>query len=300
MQLPVQRAPRHIQQPRQRLRRGGLAGARAQQFAHALAQQAVAAVLQHRERQGALEHGAQRALVAQQRQREVALVEADAGLRRVEVHVGREHQRVGVAVRRRRERKGGLAQRDARVDGPAHVAVHEAQAGHQAELAERRVERAVLGDAQRGHAAGHLQRERDVLGQQAVVAAPAFHGHAQVGRGERGAAQHAVAAPGQAAREPAQRLVVQLLHRVARQRLELRGRHPRARAGQFARRDLCRLQGLRRVLAVAGIPLHDGSHEGHRRDGAGGSQEGGGRRGGGHRSWRNLQPLWRQLRRHEA
>jgi hypothetical protein len=39
---------------------------------------------------------------------EVALVEAEARLRRAEAHIGREHQRIGVAVRRRRKRKVAL------------------------------------------------------------------------------------------------------------------------------------------------------------------------------------------------
>ena len=50
------------------------------------------------------------------------------------------------------------------------------------------------------------------------VAAPAPERQPEQGCRQRGARQHAVAAPGQAATEPAQRLVVQLAHRVPEMR----------------------------------------------------------------------------------
>jgi hypothetical protein len=59
----------------QRVGGAELAPRRRQQLAHALHQHAVAAVLQHRQRQRALEHGLQRVLVAPQRHREVLRVE---------------------------------------------------------------------------------------------------------------------------------------------------------------------------------------------------------------------------------
>ncbi|MNT39232.1 hypothetical protein D3C72_1754610 [compost metagenome] len=59
-----------------------------------------------------------------------------------------------------------------------------------------------------------------------MVAAPALEGHAQVRAGQGCACQHAVAAPGQSAAEPAQGLVVQFLHGSIGQGLELQGGDP--------------------------------------------------------------------------
>ena len=114
----------------------------------------------------------------------------------------------------------------------------------------------------------------------AVVAAPALERHAQVGRGQRGAGQHAVAAPGQPAAEGAQAFVVQLLHG--------RGRTALPSAGpSCGRRACCSWAGVicascraaSGLLAVAPVGRDDGSGEGHRRDG------GGRRAGRGGRAW---------------
>ena len=86
---------------------------RAQQFAHALPEQPVAPVLQHGERQCALEHGAQRAFVALQPQPEVAFVKTVAGGFCVEAHVVGEHQGINIPVRWGGKREGGRLQRDA-------------------------------------------------------------------------------------------------------------------------------------------------------------------------------------------
>ena len=60
-------------------------------------------------------------------------------------------------------------------------------------------------------------------GQKVVVSAPAFERHAQRGRSERGAHQHAVTAPGQAALKPTQGFVVQFAHGQAGGQFKLQG-----------------------------------------------------------------------------
>ena len=87
-----------------------------------------------------------------------------------------------------------------------------AQHRNQTKLAHR-AQIAVFGDADRGDVFRGLHLEADVIGQQAVVAAPALQSHAELRGADGGARQHAVTAPGQAAAEPAKRFVVQLLHR---------------------------------------------------------------------------------------
>ena len=101
-------------------------------------------------------------------------------------------------MRRRGEWKARLAQRDARVDGPAGEAVDGAQARHEAELAQR-TEPALLRDRVVRDVAGDAETQADVVGQQPVMAAPALECHAEVRCGDRRSAQHAVAAPRQLA-----------------------------------------------------------------------------------------------------
>jgi hypothetical protein len=122
---------------------------RGQQLAHALHQQAVAAVVQHRQGQGVLQHLAQGLLVAAQGQVQVAGVEVDGGARRVEGDGATEQHGVGIGMRRRVKRKFGSDERDARVHQPAGQPVGIAQHGDQAELAQR-AQVAGLGDRQGG------------------------------------------------------------------------------------------------------------------------------------------------------
>ena len=201
-------------------------------------------------------------------------------------------------MRRRSEGKRRLPQRDPRIDGPAGEAVQVAQQRQQTELAQR-AQRTAFFDAQHRMLAAHLQVQPHVVGQQGVVAAPALQRHAQRRRGDRGAAQHAVAAPGQPPREPAQGLVVERLHRRAAEGLELRRGDPRRRVGPLLRRDPCLSQCGRGVLAVAGVGRADRLHEGHRRGRCRSGRQGRRGRGGQERAgqgWHDLQPLWRQLR----
>ena len=111
-QLPVQGARRYVQPGGQPLGGGGFVRVGVQQLAHPLHQQPVATVLQHGQRQRALQHALQRALVAPQGQRKVAHIEADRRTLGLEAHWPGEHQRVHIAVRRRCERKARLQQRN--------------------------------------------------------------------------------------------------------------------------------------------------------------------------------------------
>ena len=301
----MQRARRQVQplgdQPGA-VQRGRVAG---QQLAHALHQQAVAPVLQHGQRQGALQHLAQRCLVACQGQLQIARVEADGGVRRAKRHRAGEQQRVHPGMCGRRERKARLLQRQARVDQPARHAMQVAQYRHQAELAQRAVAAGRVALLQRDLGRGALggQRERDAVGQQAVVAAPACQRHAQVRRGDGGARQHPVTAPGQAAREPAQGFVVQLAHGALAQRLHLPGGDAGLGIGHFLWRDLCLAQHVGRVHAAQCVGAHDGLDKRHGRDRCAGARQGaegglGGQGRGVHgvmRLWQLLQPGWPHL-----
>ena len=149
---------------------------------------------------------------------------------------------------------------------------------------------------ERGDVAFHGERQQHVLGEQPVVAAPALQRHAQGGRGERGAAEHAVAAPGEPAGEPAERLVVELLHGGAGEELHL----PRGDPCRLDRRgDLARSAPPGAPARVGAPPLvgpHHRSHEGH--GGLGGLGRGRGRAAGGAghagiiATWHDLQPPW--------
>jgi len=124
----------------------------------------------------------------------------------------------------------------------------------------------VLDDLDRGRLALHLQAERQVIGEQPMVAAPALERHPQVGAGERGAGQHAIAAPGQAAAEPAQSLVVQLLHGGIGEGFELQGGD--AGAIFFDRQgiDLRQLQRTIRAQPPVLVGTGDRPDKGHGRD----------------------------------
>ena len=168
---------------------------------------------------------------------------------------------VGVGVARGGEGEGGLGERNARIHQPAGVAQQVAQGGDEAELAQL-AQRGVLDDADGGAAALLVEREHDVVGEQAVVPAPALERYFQRRRGERGAAQHAVAAPGQPPREPAQGLVVEFLHRRARHHFHLRRGNACVGVVQQCGRDLRlgeRLGGIHAQSAVAGDDRADES-----------------------------------------
>ena len=99
------------------------------------------------------------------------------------------------------------------------------------------------------------------------MAAPALQRHLQRGRGERRAHQHAVAAPGQAAAEPAQALVVKFLHGQRRHPFHLHGGDAGLRLGQELRLDLCLGQRGAGVQAAPRIGRHNGLYKS---DGRGG------------------------------
>lgn len=150
-----------------------------------------------------------------------------------------------------------------------------AQHRDQAELAQV-AQIALFSDPQGGAVARDRQLQADVIGQQPMVAAPALQGQAQAGRADRGARQHAVAAPGQAPAEPTQRLVVELLHGGARDAFHLRGGDASQRVDQGCWRNLCQRERLRRVLVLAHVGLHNGIDKGDGRDGRADVQIGGG------------------------
>jgi hypothetical protein len=178
--------------------------------------------------------------------------------------------------------------------------MHVAQAGEQTELAQA-AKIAMFLDGQRGHLAVVVQAQHDVVGEQPVVPAPALERDTEVGRSQRGAAQQSVAAPGQAAREPAQRLVVQLLHRRAAEQLELCSGDAGFGPPQQRRRNLCPLQGIGRVGAITLEAAHHRLHEGNGRGGLTRGWPNCVGTGFGHHSqfgpcWHDMQPIWRQRR----
>lgn len=258
--------------------------------------------MQHRQRQGALQHLAQRGFITLQRQLQVARVKAQAAAGGAKLHRPRKQHRIGVVVGGPCEGEERLLQRNARVDEPTRQAVDVAQHRDRAELG-KRPQGPVHLQAHCGAGPFRLQGEGYVLRQQAVVAAPALERHPQRGRADGGARQQPIAAPGQAAAEPAQRLVVQRLHGQAREALELPGRHAGGRVFHFLWRDLCLLQEGRCIHTGLRAGLHNRPHKGHGRGsgcrGRGWGQGGwqGGIGAGGHprsvpQAWRDLQPRW--------
>ena len=266
MYLAVQGPDRDVELSREVLGAAELLGAAPQQLAHPPHQEPVAPVLEHGQRQRALQHQLKGALVALQRQREVLRVEGEGGLRGAEDDRPREQQRVDVRVRRGREREAGFDQRDPRVDRPAGVAVHVPEERDEAELPQI-TEAAALGDREGHDRSRRRQPQHDVVGQDSVVPAPALERDAEGRGGDRGAAQHAVAAPREPAREPAERLVVELLHGRLADGLHLPSGDPAQRILEQRRRDLCRPQGPAGIHAMALEPSDDGADEGHRRRG---------------------------------
>jgi hypothetical protein len=98
-----------------------------------------------------------------------------------------------------------------------------------------------------------------------VVPAPAAQGDGEGRRGQRGAQQHPVAAPGQAPAEPAERLVVELAHREGGEGLERLDRDLPARLVP----DVLGQQpphggGRGRVEAAPRVGEKDGANEGRR------------------------------------
>jgi len=136
----------------------------------------------------------------------------------------------------------------------------------------------VFGDTDGCDAALLRKLEHDVVGEQAVVAAPALERHLQRRCGERCPAQHAVAAPGQPAREPAQCLVVERLHRKPRHHLHLRRGHARVGRIEQRGRDLRLSQRAGGIHAHSAVSGDDRTDEGDRGCGAAEGQLGG-RRG---------------------
>ena len=125
-----------------------------------------------------------------------------------------------VGMARWRKLQVGGAQRDARVGQPAGHAQRVAQHRHHGKFLQS-AQLALLGQLQAGHALRRADLQVDVVGQQAVVAAPAGQRYTQGGGSQRGTHQHAVTAPRQAAAEPAQGLVVQLAHGTGREPFHL-------------------------------------------------------------------------------
>ena len=108
-----------------------------EQVADPLHQQAVAAVLQHRQGEGVLQHLLQGAFVAAQRQQKVLCIKSNSGLRLVEAgRAGKQHL-VGLGMRRGRKGKLGVQERDARIHQPAGQSMDVAQHRDQTKLALR-------------------------------------------------------------------------------------------------------------------------------------------------------------------
>jgi hypothetical protein len=134
-------------------------------------------------------------------------------------------------------RKFRLAERDRGIDCPAGEAENVAEQRNQAEFAQG-TEVALLEDGDCSDVPVDRELEQDVLGQKAVMPTPALQRDLEIGSGNGSTAEHAIGAPGQPAREPAERLVVELKHGVARQGLELGSRDPPVRRSDQVRRHL--------------------------------------------------------------
>src|SRR5438093_13013305 len=97
--------------------------------------------------------------------------------------------------------------------------------------------------------------------------APPLERHAEISGSPRSPTQHAVTTPRELAREPAERFVVELLHRRAGDDLHLCRRDPSLRVLEQRRRNMCLSQRPGRVDPIALIGHHDGTYEGDRRRG---------------------------------
>src|SRR5450756_1177274 len=98
-----------------------------------------------------------------------------------------------------------------------------------------------------------IRDRANVISEQTMVATPAFERHAQIGCADRCARQHAVAAPRQATAEPAQGLVVKLLHCSLRDTFHLHGCDACGWVYQYFWRNLCHCQGLIRIFPLVCI-----------------------------------------------
>ena len=185
-------------------------------------------------------------------------------------------------MRRRVERELRKLRADGRIHPPAGQPMQVAQQREQGELAQRAQVASLVNFHPRMALAG-LYGERHVVRQQAVVAAPAPERQAQRGRRDAGARQQPVAAPGQAAAEPAGRLVVQLVHGGGAQALELRGGHAVQRVIQRRCLNLCLGERAVGAQPTQCVGVRDGPNEG---DGCVGMGE-----------WCAVRPHKRQIRR---
>ena len=153
-----------------------LPGVLGQGLAHFFYQQAVAAVGAHGEQQGALQHVLQGGLVAQHRQGQVARVKQQAVRRRRKARRAIKQHLVAGLVRGRGKAQLGALQRNARVRQPAGHSQRIAQHRHHTKFLQN-AQAAHFAQLQRGQAIVLGERERNVVGQQAMVAAPALQGH---------------------------------------------------------------------------------------------------------------------------
>ena len=96
-----------------------------------------------------------------------------------------------------------------------------------------------------------------------MVATPARHGQPERRAADAGTCQHAVAAPGQTAAEPAQAFIVQLAHGMVAQQLHLQGGDTCLRVLKLGWRNLCHLQGRLCRQSALCIGLHHGLHKCH-------------------------------------
>ena len=117
--------------------------------------------------------------------------------------------------------------------------------------------------SERGDAGLLAQTQLNIASNQAVMAAPARQSQPQMRRTDAGARQHAVAAPGQAALKPAQRLIVQLAHGGVRQSLHLQGRDALCGICHQGWRYLCLFKGGKRRHLPGFIRPDDSLHKHH-------------------------------------
>ena len=280
LQEAVQAAHRHVQRlgnGHRRLPFSAVTGL--QQLLHAVPHQTVTPVRLDDHQQRALEHLVQRLLGTAHRHVEVGRIETDRCLGRPIADRAGKHQRQFGPEGWPLERQRHLVEHDLRIEQPAGDAQQVAQHRHQAEHPHLGSQRPVLVQRDRGprpprdggrrpaarrsRRALHLQA--DITGQQAVMPTPALQRHPQIGRGQRGPRQHPVAAPAHRLAEDAKRLVVELVHGVSRQALDLSGGDEAARVAQFFWRDLRVGQRVVRTQAAHGIGMQYGMDERHRR-----------------------------------
>src|SRR5262249_49820503 len=104
------------------------------------------------------------------------------------MHRGVKQQSVHRGVPRRLEWKIDRLQWNARIDDPASAALYVAKAREQTKLAHPLVDWSVLTDYQPRYGSHDRQIKNDVIGQKAVMPAPALQGNAEIRGSERGAA----------------------------------------------------------------------------------------------------------------